>query len=133
VKQGFTLIELMIVIVILGIMAAIAIPKFSGVTESAKKSACRSNMRLVIQGLNFYMTQNQGEYPVLNRPTWVDPILDGYVPQGMECPTAGVKYAFAVYKRWWYQTNYMLCAWGVGSQCWGNHGYIWFGEFRNWN
>lgn len=130
-KKGFTLIELMIVIVILGILAAIAIPKFSNVSESARQSACRSNMRNVVQGLSVYMAQ-QGEYPVLNRSTWVDPILDGYVPQGMECPTAKVKYAFAVYK-YWYNDNYMICSWGVGAQCWLNHGYIWFGDFVNWN
>lgn len=131
-KQGFTLIELMIVIVIVGILAAIAIPKFSNVSESARQSACRSNQRLVVQGLNVYMAEHDGEYPVLNTATWVDPILDGYVPQDMECQTAKVKYAFAVYK-YPYQNNYMICSWGVGSQCWLNHGYIWFGDFVNWD
>jgi prepilin-type N-terminal cleavage/methylation domain-containing protein len=130
-RIGFTLIELMVVVLILGIMAAIAIPRFTDVSESAKQAACRTNQRLIVQGLHLYF-MDEGDTSIYNVPTWVDPTLDGYVPQGMECQTAKVKYAFAVY----YSpgsTGYNVCAWGVGATCWLNHGYIWNNAFVNWD
>ena len=44
-QTGFTLIELVIIIVILGILAAVAVPKFTGITESSKFTATQQEMR----------------------------------------------------------------------------------------
>jgi len=46
-KKGFTLVELMIVVVILGILVAIAVPIYSAVKGRAEKNACHSNLRIL--------------------------------------------------------------------------------------
>ena len=53
-KKGFTLIELMIVVVIIGILAAIAIPKFTSVQDQARQSSCRTNMRCLATAESMY-------------------------------------------------------------------------------
>lgn len=54
-KKGFTLVELMIVVVILGILVAIAVPIYSAVTTNAKKKACSGDMRIIRSNLASYV------------------------------------------------------------------------------
>jgi len=61
-RQGFTLVELLLVLVILGILAAIVIPKFSGRTEQAKEQAAVTQISIFKTALNSFEVDN-GYYP----------------------------------------------------------------------
>ena len=60
--QGFTLIELLIVCVIIGVLAAIAIPKFANTKEKALVAAMKSDLRNVAGTQEAYWNQNQTYY-----------------------------------------------------------------------
>ena len=54
-KKGFTLVELMIVVVIMAILVAVAVPIYSAVTANARKKTCAANIREIISQLNNYV------------------------------------------------------------------------------
>ena len=67
--SGFTLVEILIVVVILGILAAIVIPQFTNASESAKLSSLTSQLQTIRSQLELAQIQHQGTYPTLNA-TW---------------------------------------------------------------
>ena len=64
-KSGFTLIELVIVIMILGALIAIAIPKFTDITTKTAIAASKANQNSVVSAFAVYLGENNGTYPTV--------------------------------------------------------------------
>jgi type IV pilus assembly protein PilE len=61
-KKGFTLIEVLIVVIILGILATLALPQFTKTVERAKRSEALTNIAAVQTGLKIYVLEQDGDY-----------------------------------------------------------------------
>jgi prepilin-type N-terminal cleavage/methylation domain-containing protein len=95
VKKGFTLIELLIVVAIIAILAAIAVPNFLEAQVRSKVSRVRADMRTLATAIEAYAVDNLNRYP-FSPDASVD--LDGYgnirafgmltVPQAITTPVA---------------------------------------------
>ncbi|WP_052362546.1 prepilin-type N-terminal cleavage/methylation domain-containing protein [Geminisphaera colitermitum] len=103
--KAFTLIELLTVIAIIGILAAILIPTVGKVRESARATQCASNLRQVQAGNIAYATENKGGYVPIQitsgdikwhrNPAFLEYISKqpgnitlGNFPKALRCPTA---------------------------------------------
>ena len=59
-KKGFTLVELMVVVVIIGILTAIAVPVYNSVTTKAERSAVEANLRTIDSAImQYYASGNE--------------------------------------------------------------------------
>lgn len=64
-KKAFTLVEVLIVVIVLGILAAIVVPQFSTASDDANLSALTTNLQTIRAQIELYKIQHNGSYPTL--------------------------------------------------------------------
>lgn len=95
VRKAFTLVEILIVVVILGILAAIVVPQFTNATQDAQGGNIQSQLDTLNNQIELYKARNNCELPggtTMVGYDWQSMVTGGYIkaaPRNPACPTSG--------------------------------------------
>lgn len=89
-QRGFTLIELSIVVLVIGILVAIAFPNYLAARTNSRIKTCLSNLRRIEDAKEMWAQENNGR--TTSVPTQIQLVGDattGYIKSWPECPENG--------------------------------------------
>ena len=114
-KKGFTLIELMIVIAIIAILAAILVPNFVKARAQGQLTACKSNLKNIGTAMEMYASDHNGRYISGTTLAGSDLTTQGYMKVVPTCPvTNNSPYTYASHENPDY--SYLVCDCGHHEQ-----------------
>ena len=79
IKRAFTLVEILIVVVILGILAAIVVPQFTNASTEAQAGNAATQLQTIRSQIELYRVRHNGNYPDLLANQWADLTGDDYM------------------------------------------------------
>jgi len=87
-KSGFTLVEIMIVVAIIGLLAAIAIPNFIKARTTSQKNACINNLRQIDGAIQQWALENKKDASATVAFTYIS----SYLKNSVICPSGGTSF-----------------------------------------
>ena len=85
-KKGFTLVEIMIVVAIIGLLAAIAIPNFVKARDTAQKNACIANLKQIQGAIQVWAIDNNASG---STNVEMGNLVSDYIKKTPGCPKGG--------------------------------------------